>query len=255
MSNCRIVAGIVAFVVFSTLGGAVYVHAEEEKQYPILSPCAGAEDLFPRYPDLEGGEEDRVDAWRRIYHTTANDVSEAHLKHTEIACTENARETPSGTLLDLAAKLPPWSDDEDISRLTERDIGAVLLEHLRIYECSLKEHAFFLPSDIDEELLRRGGGKYERSLHTEELSERQEEIGAELKLSRRALHRTLAAIGGIDRLRPLSASLECLQRASLDIRNILGLTADTAACLPRTWDARGSLRDLYAPPPTETDEE
>lgn len=255
MNNRRIIAGIAAFIVLSVLGSAVHVRAEEEKQYPVLGPCAWSEDLFSQYPDLEEGEENRVDAWRRIYHTTVNDVVEAHLEHTEITCTENARETPSGMLLDLAAKLPPWSDDEDISRLTERDVGAVLLEHLRVYECSLKEHAFFLPSDIDEELLRRGGGKYERSLHTEELSDRQEEIYAELKLSRRALHRTLTVIGGMDRLRPLNASLECLQRSSLDIRNILGLTADTAACLPRTWDARGSLRDLYTPPPPETDEE
>ena len=45
-----------------------------------------------------------------------------------------------------------------------------------------------------------------------------------------------------DRLRALESGMECLARTSLDIRNALGLAAETAACLPRAWDARTSLR-------------
>lgn len=48
----------------------------------------------------------------------------------------------------------------------------------------------------------------------------------------------------MDRLRPLEAELECMQRMSIDIRNIAALSAETSACMPRTWYAKDALRDF-----------
>ncbi len=69
--------------------------------------------------------------------------------------------------------------------------------------------------------------------------------------ARPTLERTLSIIGGLDRLNLLKLDIECLRRASLDLRNTLGLVAEAASCMPRSWDVRGSLRDMATPPPPE----
>lgn len=235
----RCSAQIVAATFCMTLALAVTgsVRAADEKTYPILGACEESEDVFPSSLDFS----DPIERLSEDYHQTVDAVVSAHAEQRAIACSDNLKETPSAALRSLAEKLPPWKDSEDLNDLAETDIGPVLLEYLRMYECALKEELFFMPSRVanDVELtnvvhlpvwLRTFAGRWRR-------------IGDELFFARKTLNRTLTYIGGADRLRPVDASLECLQRSSLDIRNILGLTADASACLPRAWDARTSLRD------------
>ena len=68
-------------------------------------------------------------------------------------------------------------------------------------------------------------------------------IVEELATTRDTMHRLLSLIGGMERMRILTAELECVQRASLDARNAFGLAAETASCLPRVWDHKDPLRD------------
>ena len=106
----------------------------------------------------------------------------------------------------------------------------------------MKEHEFFLTKRSANRMT------YDNQVHMTDILREQtiqfKKMKEEVALARPTLHRTLSLIGGIDRLRPVDSSFECLQRASLDIRNILGLTAEVTSCLPRILDTRGSLRDL-----------
>ncbi|MBI3332045.1 hypothetical protein HYZ99_03745 [Candidatus Peregrinibacteria bacterium] len=209
------------------------------KAYPVLGACESSEDAFPpgRYLMIK----DPINRLSQDYHSTVSSIVEAHLKPRTIRCTEDVREVPSGELSALAAKLPPWKDSEDRTGLRETDIGVVLLEYLRVYECALNEQRFFLPSRVAQDVQKDSVvGIFD---HLTTFGDRLKRIKQELFLARMTLDRTLTYLGGMDRLRPVDASLECLQRSSLDIRNILGLTADVSACLPRAWDARTSLRD------------
>ena len=210
--------------------------------YPVLASCSGSTLVFP--PGFAIVLTDSVERLKANYHTTVREIVEAHIDHRTVACSEGVWDVPTPKLSSLASKLPPWRKPADHGGLRESDIGAVLLEYLRIYECTLKEHQYFAARArrrrVWQEALRffltscssrsawRMSGKNSSSL-------------------RRALNRVLEIIGGMDRLRPVDVSLECLQRSSLDIRNVLGLAADSVSCLPRTWDTRGSLRDLPAP--------
>jgi hypothetical protein len=218
--------------------------ASHEGGDPVLAACSENNILFPKDLPLGIGQ-DRIDLWRDRYHGTVSAIVDAHFTPTRIQCTADVRELPSGSLQALAAQLPPWEDHATLVTLSEGDIGAVLLEYLRIYECALQNRALSLAPDIAKDITK--DGRWELGKFVTEHPKQEQKIQKELTLARRALHRTLALLGGIDRLRPLSTSLECLQRASLDLRNVLGLAADTTACLPRIWDARGSLRDLYKP--------
>lgn len=191
------------------------------------------------------------------YHATVSAVIDAHVASLgsiatmPLACTADTYRTllrPTEPLRALANGLPEWGPGRDVS---EADMSSVLLEYLRVYECSLARRSQFLPIDVHTEqgltetlsdgsthtVMRQGE-------LTEESARQGEVIARELRTARPALERTLALIGTIDRLRPLSTEVECLKRASLDLRNALGLTAEAASCMPKIWDARGSLRDL-----------
>lgn len=232
-------AGCSLLVVLS-LGLTSSVRAWDAKTYPILGSCEASADVFPPSLDFR----DSIERLSTDYHQTVNDIVNAHLEKREIECSDNVKEVPSAVLSNLAKLLPPWKDPEDMEGLAETDIGPVLLEYLRIYECTLKEERFFLPSRAAKDVASRNLVNIPAWFGI--FADRWGRISEELFYARKSLERTLAYLGGMDRLRPVDASLECLQRSSLDIRNILGLTADASACLPRAWDARTSLRD--APP-------
>ncbi len=140
---------------------------------------------------------------------------------------------PSGALRAIGEMIPAWKNR--LGDLHESDMSSVLLEFLRVYECSMNEYLEKFPV-------------MDRTNMTGTFLEQQgriaETVRREEAVSREALVRTLGLIGGFDRLQPLNVDIECLKRASLDLRNVTGLTADVSSCLPRAWDAKGSLRDL-----------
>lgn len=183
------------------------------------------------------------DRWDDVYHRQVDNVIEEHMERMKrigtepMRCTEEdyANRVPASTALrETAGMLPSWEDRLD--DLYESDMQAVLLEFLRIYECSMGEHAQFLSVSASG------------SMTFGELGTKQTEVRAtvdrETVLARESLSRALGLVSGFDRLQPLSLDIECLKRSSLDLRNVLGLASDASSCLPRIWDAKGSLRDL-----------
>lgn len=214
-----------------------------------LPPCAGNSTLFSG----------PLDALPAVYHGNVENVINAHVQlwesvtSTPFQCTAtsfNAMLRPTAALRSLASQVPEWGPSRG-QELSEADLSAVLLEHLRVYECTLHQREQFLYGFIfDEQAIAEtetGGLEVQiidRNDLTEESSRQKELIHRELTTSRPALERTLALMGGLDRMRPLIVEIECLKRASLDVRNTLGLIAEAASCMPKAWDTRGSLRDL-----------
>lgn len=188
------------------------------------------------------------DQWPQTYHGTVSGVIDAHLEKlrnpstADITCT--ADDYPSmiranGALQSLASRLAPWKSKSP----SELELGPVLLEYLRTYECALQEKRYFLPTSQQSSSSSSGPQiGYGRFVNEEQ--DDASVISRELATARPLLERTLSIVGGMDRLQPLSLDIECIRRASLDLRNTLGLTAEAAACMPRAWDVRGSLRDL-----------
>lgn len=215
-----------------------------------LPECSGKNAIF-------AGK--NASAARSIYHSTVAGVVAAHVSELSdltarpLQCTANDyRELlrPSAALSALANQLPEWGPSR-AGDLSEADLGPVLLEYLRVYECSLHERERFvgiITQDEKGETTTDDDGNAVTTIDSFTLSDESEKekhvILEEYLTARPALERTLAFVGEIDRLRPLSAELECLKRASLDLRNVTGLMAESASCMPKILDARGSLRDL-----------
>lgn len=187
--------------------------------------------------------------WSRDFNRAIDKIVTADLRRQEeggrVICNTNneAFLPPTPALREIARELPPWSPDRNpgaLRQLSESDVGAVLIELLRTYECSLREYRFFLPS---EPLI---GGEEDSSPlyigdYLEEIVESDDIIAQGLVLARANVRRTIALLGPLGLLQPLQDELTCIQRLSLDLRNTLGLTAEVSSCLPRTWDTRGSL--------------
>lgn len=225
--------GLLLFTLVS-LSGATAVRGDDAAPN-TLGACAGNPTLFPR---------DKFWQWKDLYDARVRTVIGQHQTHRQIECAELAEEQPSSALRLLAQQLPPWKDGQTI---TEGDMATVLIEHLRVYRCAMEE-ALFKQTDIPD---TRGTGVMDIFRRSQALLTAKERIDHEKIAAPKALERTLKILAGSDRLRPLDSALECMARTSLDIRNSLGLTAETAACLPRAWDARTSLRDLEPAPPAQ----
>lgn len=198
--------------------------------------------------------------WPKTYHDTVAKVIEAHLKSVQDTKTTALRCTapdyaslvlPTPELENLAKTLAPWKDPKKLNALSETELGPVLLEYLRIYECSLSERRNFLSTVVARDFANSGATAStpieQRIDYNETVDEQQRIIDHETAVSRTTLDRTLLIVGGEDRLRPLGLDIECLKRVSLDLRNVMGLLSQASACMPRIRDARGSLRDLPAP--------
>lgn len=201
-----------------------------------LPSCSKEKSIFADKPYKE---------WNQLYHKQVDEVIEAHMKAMHksdtqpLQCTkadQNALVKASDALKKTAEMIPAWK--ERASGLKESDMQVVLLEFLRVYECSMDEDARYLP------LILTKDAPMARGMFSEEMSRIHAEIDREKVLAREALNRSLSLVSGFDRLAPLSLDIECLKRSSLDLRNILGLASDVSSCLPRVWDAKGSLRDL-----------
>lgn len=210
---------------------------------------AGTEQLSPC--TLEGSPFEDMDLkkWPETYHATVSGVIDAHLEKltnlstADITCTAGdyaSMMDASGPLQSLASSLAPWEG----KTVSELEIGPVLREYLRVYECSLEEKRYFLPLGTQSSSSSSAGTAIGYGQYIEAEGEEGTLINRELASARPILERTLAIVGGLDRFQPLEMDLECVKRASLDLRNALGLAAEAAACMPRTLDIRGSLRDL-----------
>lgn len=190
-------------------------------------------------------EDEPFDKWATLYHNQVDAVVEAHLnniKNTqaiELQCTDPnfaSRIPASDALMKMAEMIPAWKDRTN--ELYESDMQVVLLEFLRVYECSMDEKGLFLPVTLTQQ------EGMERGAFTNTMNETRTTIAHEKTIARETLERTLGLVNGYDRLQPLTIDIECLKRSSLDLRNVLGLASDISSCLPRIWDAKGSLRDL-----------
>jgi hypothetical protein len=249
MNDRRFIAGLLALGIL--LGGCGISDTDVGDDLLKLPECSGKNSIFAAQT---------LEAARATYHAAVSGVVNAHLAeladitNLPLQCTANDyRELlkPSAALAALAGKLPEWGPSR-AGELSEADLGPVLLEHLRVYECALHERERFVTvfaQDAIAEKTTDDKGKVTETMDRMALTKEQERqkkiIAEEILTARPALERTIAFLGGIDRLRPLSAELECLKRASLDLRNATGLMAEAAACMPKIWDARGSLRDLH----------
>lgn len=215
--------------------------------YPVLGPCSRDTNLgnvdFIQKPFKE---------WAETYHKTVDDVIEEHMGPTELKCEGQSYQEllqPGPKLSQLAHSLPPWQDTQNRQKLQQSDVGLVLLEYLRVYECSLMEYSFFQAPEIVREEFRSQNPatmvlNFFHADLVKQLFERSAIIVNETKTARKTLYKVLDLLSSYDRLRPMEAELECLQRTSLDIRNVMSLAAETSACLPRAWSAKDPLRDL-----------
>ncbi len=206
-----------------------------------LAPCSKEETPFASIPFAD---------WPRTYHGTVSSIIEAHLRELgktgtlELRCTEEDYGKllkPTDELRGLATTLAPWKTSTGQSDLSEANLGPVLLEYLRDYECALSERDNFLSVIVPRE--HSSTDSMERGAYNTEKGKQEELIARERAVARPALERTLIIIGGLDRLRPLGVDVECLKRTSLDIRNSLGLVSQAVSCLARLRDTQGSLRD------------
>jgi hypothetical protein len=242
--------------VLMAVGTGKVTHAAPDpwKPYPILESCTRDD---AQYATMFFKTEDFVD-WPAKYHTRVNEIIEEYLKPPEIIACLNPVLIPlaaSSKLYALASELPPWQDPTDLAQLDRNDYGIVLLEYLRIYECALFDHNFgpYLVMEIIQERYEdeAGGGPLPLIIDDflfedlkKEIRFRRRLIEQEIATARPALERALIVISSLTRLSPLDAELECLQRASLDLRNGLGLAADASVCMPKGWDVKDPLRDL-----------
>lgn len=212
-----------------------------------LPPCTEKDTPFEGVP---------IEDMSETYHAQVTTIINAHLEargslgQAPLQCTAGTYKelTPATTELSaLAATLPEWTSRSEA--VSEADLGAVLLEYLRVYECALNDRSEFLPNAVIEDEGEQSEDQWVigSSQFLREGPKQEDLIAQELLTARKALDRTLSFLGGIDRLRPLDLELECLKRASLDLRNTLGLTAEAASCMPKIWDARSTLRDLPTP--------
>lgn len=223
----------------------------EEVLYPDLPPCTIDDPLYRR---VNFAGKDLAD-WPETYHGTVNRVINEHLEQPELKCDgasyEELLKTESGSQLQLLAKtLPPWDTEGERRQLKQSDMSMVLLEYLRVYECALEEYKIWAPEIEHRNLFQvqvisnplTWVARFADVVENTEASIRL--IEAEMKTARTTLYYSINLIAAYDRLRPLQAEIDCVQRASLDIRNVTALSAEVSACLPRVWSPKDPLRDL-----------
>lgn len=185
--------------------------------------------------------------WPDEYHKLVNEVIEEYSRPPETIACQSEVLLPADTdssMYRLAGQLPPWNSEEELADLTRADVGFVLLEFLRIYECALKDRENFIYVYVESDHRRQQS--HVQTYEERNVIARSEQalLETELKTARPTLEKALQVVTGHNRLSQLDAELQCLQRASLDVRNAFSLAADTSSCLPRVWNAKDVLRNL-----------
>jgi hypothetical protein len=219
-----------------------------------LRPCDWNEDLFPPIDSGDASAESTVQRWQQTYHQNLSAIVDAHSDQSQarIECIDRPRTEASGPLAQIADGIEPWSSSGEYY---EEDMAEIASGYLETYECALRTYR----ANLYEDLIRQASVVAATStlfawpprndenmvLMPPVLNQWYKEvpqIDQELKLARPTLERTLTYLNGTDRLRALDVALLCLERASLDIRNVMSLAAETSACVPsRIWDSRGGL--------------
>ncbi len=259
MDKFRLHAGIRwLFVVLTVVAMTATLRGEGaalrgQASYDELPPCEVNKDLFPPQAQFLGDKRNPVERWKDEFNKKMNDLVRAHLASAEkrTTCTSSPTVEATDEERMLALRLSPWKDG---AALTASDFSAVVLEYLRAYTCTLNGRASMMMSEVAwdaEEEDKLGSfdlfepGSEDPLLYTIAMEARREEllVKEELAIAPRTVHRLLRYVAALDRLRPVEASLRCLERASLDIRNILALNADASACM-EARKGQSSLRDL-----------
>jgi hypothetical protein len=232
-------AAILALLLASCAG------TDTKRDYGIerLSSCSIEESPFKGTPFSE---------WASTYHQTVSGVIGADVQSLSNAIcpdTDSKLPAPTDQLKALAAQLPPWQSAPRRNLLSEADMGSVLLEYLRTYECAMLEYrTFFYPELVKNAASTSSATSSAHAMTITEFNtlraQRERQISDELRVARQSLHRTLGLTGRLSRLRPVFYDINCFVAASLDLRNQLGLAAEVGSCLPRIRDAHNSLRDL-----------
>lgn len=257
-------------VLLSGAGGTLALRAALTPADSAVPACEGNDDLFPaKISQVEAlMDEDNIQpmpsedpdapkpdnivkAWSLSFHRRMNQLVEAHLKQTDspISCDAGIRMAPSEDLKKLAERLPQWKDSAHLENLSESDMPVVALAYLESYECTLKERdlatmatSYQSLTSPEENSSETGDAVPVSTLNDANMKE-QGLLQTELLLARPTVHRVLTALSGRTRLTPILNALQCLQLASIDIRNALSLAAQVASTLPRGWDVRTTLRN------------
>lgn len=255
-----IVSGVILSQFDTSLTGSIARLFRRSDAPPVLGSCSGydSKGLFavtdsegePIFMQIGTGA-NTIDVWSAQYHGDVEEAVEQHLKGTTVECDAEGDFPPVPKIADIAKRLPPWIE-VGTSSLTRNDTSAVLLEYLHSYECALAERFLYLTIEVKEEEEKRSDIIEEEMPDISELTMlligQMRQTLREIALSRPTLNRVLSYIGGLGLLDPLNQEVECLQHASIDIRNGVGLSAEVSACLPRVWEGKDPLRDLYDPP-------
>ncbi|MFH0851788.1 MAG: hypothetical protein V1876_03495 [Candidatus Peregrinibacteria bacterium] len=221
------------------------ITVDQEQENAMLTPCSRFTAGFSQLPFTSGN----FYQWPTLYHDKAAEVIEEHLESFSQSMDCDATTVAEGTpaspkLKELAGKLPTWKG----KAVSQMEVGSVLLEFLRAYECALEERIAFKHTDSYEVLQQNASSAGTDDITWFELltevSEEERILLHERETARPILQRTLAVLTGLNRLFPLQNELQCIERTSLDVRNALALGAEASACLPRIWNAKDPLRDL-----------
>jgi hypothetical protein len=231
---------------------------------PAITACSQYTDVFEDIFVAGDGKENKcneddtafvghsITRWSCHYHETVDTILEGILDQSQPSVCGPSSDDATKELQALADKLEPWKaeaekPDDEKEPVTLDQAPSILQEYLRVYECALYEHETNLPvavsAAIYEEEEKDDNVAHELFKHTlRSLSDR-DRLLYELSRSREALQNSLLLLSRGRPSSAMSGHLECLQRISLDIRNIMGLAAEAGSCLPKSWNARDVLRD------------
>lgn len=224
-----------------------------------LTPC-GIEGT--PFASLDFGE------WVETYHRRVSEVVDEYFTMNDedfvLDCTlsdtgDGSPVAQAGSALQsLALELPPWADGTRI--VTKLSTGDVLRHYLDAYLCSLHEMRYRIEvtsdgayaSDSSASQSSTSSLQYmDRGDLNNWVEADREVIDRELETAGPALERVLTLMSADHRTSALKAQLQCILRASTDLRNALALFSEATACVGRLWDTQGIFRDFPAATATE----
>lgn len=239
---------LIAVLCFAVGGGAA-LRGQIVPTEPVdlLGPCEWNPELFP-YPESDALEEETVtEIWRDRYHSTVAAVIETHMQgaNAELVCSPKPVRMASDTLSLLAAQLEPWkSDNEALLGLEEKNLVEVLRRYLDSYMCALGERRLLLAERVaSDKAQEEEGERFSRISEVVQVGiDELATIETEIIVAPEAQHDALTMLAGIERLEPIDGTLECLARASADLKNIWMIIGKESSCMAaRTWDTQQSI--------------
>lgn len=170
---------------------------------------------------------------QRKYHWTMERIVEERMRlyegQTLLQCEGKKMSDviPRGeTAAQIAISLPYF---QNTSSILYSDFESLLTEFWRMYDCHLfaiQNSPNLLPRVVSEEVPPPDG------VHFGGLTLGVNSLDEERQRARAALDRLLFVLRSSEQYLPLHASLRCLQRGSVDVRNAAALLSDASQCLP-----------------------